>query len=98
GRCALCGCFLVPAVAPQVDHIIPVALRGRSEMSNYQLLCQRCNLGKRKLIGWIMGAPFLYDLGRPPSLRLRYCALARTRGSCEHQPCSATSRSAELTV
>ncbi len=96
GRCALCGCFLLPAVGPQVDHVIPVALRGKSEFSNYQLLCQNCNQGKKSMMGWLMGAPFLYDANRL-SLRMRYCALARSRGTCG-LACGNSSRNSEMEV
>lgn len=95
GRCALCGEMLVPASRPQVDHKTPVALGGKSELSNYQILCQRCNVGKRALVGWIMGAPFLEEgIG----YKLRYCVLTRYRGSCTYSGCSATSRSHGIEV
>lgn len=79
GRCALCGVFLLPSVKPHIDHRIPIALRGTNERPNLQLLCAACNLGKRALIGWIMGAPFL-DEG--VTAKLRYCVLTRDGGTC----------------
>jgi 5-methylcytosine-specific restriction endonuclease McrA len=97
GRCALCGCPLTPAVGPQVDHIIPVSLRGKSVMSNYQLLCEQCNQGKKKLIGWIIGAPF-FDASERVTYRMRYCVLARSAGKCQHTGCLNTARNATLVV
>jgi 5-methylcytosine-specific restriction endonuclease McrA len=79
GRCALCGVILIPSVRPHVDHRIPISLRGTNERTNLQLLCAECNLGKRALIGWIMGAPFL-DEG--VTSKLRYCVLTRDHGMC----------------
>lgn len=94
-RCALCGVVLVSAVRPQVDHVVPIALGGKSDRSNYQLLCARCNVGKSKLLGWIMGAPFIRE---GVGYRLRYCVLTRFRGRCSEWDCDASSRSAELEV
>lgn len=95
GRCALCGELLVPSVRPQVDHIIPVALGGKSHPSNYQLLCQQCNLGKSKLVGWVMGAPF-FDEGY--SCKLKYCVLTRYRGRCTVQECYHSARTTKIEV
>jgi 5-methylcytosine-specific restriction endonuclease McrA len=47
-KCAACG--MSPAIYPfctlEVDHIVPVARGGRSELSNLRTLCSLCNLGK----------------------------------------------------
>jgi 5-methylcytosine-specific restriction endonuclease McrA len=32
----------------ELDHIVPVALGGKDERSNYQVLCRRCNRRKGK--------------------------------------------------
>ncbi|PSM32390.1 HNH endonuclease [Haliangium sp. UPWRP_2] len=95
GRCALCGDLLVPSVRPQVDHIVPVALGGKSHASNYQLLCQQCNLGKSKLVGWVMGAPF-FDEGY--SCKLKYCVLTRYRGCCTAEDCYQSARTTKIEV
>jgi len=94
-RCALCGAVLRQLVKPQVDHIVPVALGGKSDKNNAQLLCQQCNLGKSKLLGWVMGAPFL-DEGITG--RLRYCVLTKFGARCCEPGCGETSRTAELMV
>lgn len=98
GRCALCGRFLGRGANPQVDHVTPVSLGGESHMANYQLLCQQCNLGKSKLIGWIMGAPFFSGTGRQLTTKLRYCALAHARARCLANDCELSSRFSELQV
>lgn len=97
GRCKLCGSYLSPEVNPQVDHVIPVARKGKSEMSNYQLLCEVCNQGKNKLEGGIIGAPFL-DCSQKISYRLRYFVLARSLGRCQFEGCLNTSRFHNLDV
>ena len=52
-KCVACG--RSPAndtsVVLHADHIIPVALRGRTVIENLQTLCGKCNLGKGKLPG-----------------------------------------------
>ena len=97
GRCKLCGSLLSTEVNPEVDHIIPVAHRGKSEMSNYQLLCEVCNNGKSKLEGGIIGAPFL-DCSQKISHRLRYFVLKKSLGRCQFEDCWHTSRDHKLDV
>jgi 5-methylcytosine-specific restriction endonuclease McrA len=101
GRCALCGVLLLPRVRPHVDHRIPIALRGADDLQNLQLLCARCNLGKRALIGWIMGAPFLQE---GVTVKVRYCVLTRDDARCRwladvsSATCGENSRTSELDV
>ncbi len=44
-RCRACGATADDATL-HIDHIIPVSRGGLTEMSNLQVLCQSCNLGK----------------------------------------------------
>lgn len=97
-RCRLCGTTLDREARPHVDHIIPVSLGGKSEFSNYQILCQECNLGKKDLIGWIMGAPFLLAYDDRISAKLRYCVLTRFDASCSVSACDEDSSTARLEV
>ena len=48
-RCVLCGASPKndPNIILHVDHILPLAKGGKTEMSNLRTLCERCNLGKR---------------------------------------------------
>ena len=46
-RCKLCGLSADDGAVLHVDHIVPVAKGGKTEMSNLRTLCDRCNLGKR---------------------------------------------------
>lgn len=46
-RCCLCGATKQDGVKLEVDHILPVAKGGRTELNNLQTLCERCNRGKR---------------------------------------------------
>ena len=43
GKCPVCKCNLVKY---HLDHIIPLALGGKHQDSNIQLLCPQCNLKK----------------------------------------------------
>lgn len=43
GRCAACGA----KAKLEMDHILPLALGGRTEASNFQGLCKPCNIRKR---------------------------------------------------
>lgn len=45
-RCVLCGSTAQNGTTLHVDHIIPLAKGGTSEMANLRTLCDRCNLGK----------------------------------------------------
>lgn len=51
-RCVLCGASPKndPNIVLHVDHIVPLAKGGKTEMSNLRTLCERCNLGKRDKI------------------------------------------------
>lgn len=47
-RCVLCGATTKEDnVKLHVDHILPIAKGGKTELSNLRTLCERCNLGKR---------------------------------------------------
>jgi 5-methylcytosine-specific restriction endonuclease McrA len=94
-RCAICGTTLSKAVGPAVDHIQPLAMGGKNELANYQLLCRLCNSGKGKLPAWMVGVPFLTNR---ISARLRYCVLVRYDSSCQVDGCSSTSRTSPLEV
>lgn len=45
-RCRICGSTAADGVKLEVDHIYPVSLGGKTELSNLQTLCERCNRGK----------------------------------------------------
>ena len=94
-RCALCGTRLDRSARPHVDHIVPVALGGKSDLANLQLLCHQCNVGKGSLLSWVVGVPFQ---AKRLTYRLRYCVLARAGGKCQQAGCKHTSRSTELHV
>jgi 5-methylcytosine-specific restriction endonuclease McrA len=45
-KCRLCGANGGES-ALEIDHIVPVAKGGKTEMENLQTLCKECNRGKR---------------------------------------------------
>lgn len=45
-QCQICGASANDGAKLHVDHIIPVSKGGKTELSNLQTLCDRCNLGK----------------------------------------------------
>lgn len=45
-KCKICGATADDGVKLHVDHIIPVSKGGKTELSNLQTLCERCNMGK----------------------------------------------------
>jgi 5-methylcytosine-specific restriction endonuclease McrA len=96
GRCALCGVVLARRVRPQVDHIVAVALRGMSDISNYQILCQKCNSGKGSSLHWVMAAPFFYVCIGVVSNKMRYAVLARDESACTWPGCNETASTSAL--
>ncbi|MEB8702690.1 HNH endonuclease [Bacillus cereus] len=50
GTCTFCRCDLTHLVRIQntkhIDHIVPLALFGSNDASNFQLLCEKCNTSK----------------------------------------------------
>lgn len=51
-RCVLCGASTRTDsnIVLHVDHVVPLAKGGKTELSNLRTLCERCNLGKRDKI------------------------------------------------
>lgn len=45
-KCVICGATAKEGAKLHVDHIVPIAKGGLTEMSNLRTLCDRCNLGK----------------------------------------------------
>lgn len=45
-KCQRCGTTKDDGVLLHVDHIKPISKGGKTELSNLQVLCDRCNLGK----------------------------------------------------
>lgn len=45
-RCAYCGRGKADGVLLHIDHLVPVARGGRSELDNLVTACASCNLGK----------------------------------------------------
>ncbi|WP_180721274.1 HNH endonuclease [Paraburkholderia largidicola] len=99
GRCAICGVLLNALAEPHVDHITPVSLGGVDGLSNNQLLCSKCNLGKSSSLHWLMLCPFFDERpGNEPSAALRYAVLQRHGGLCGAPNCEASASDGELHV
>lgn len=45
-RCQLCGADVASGAKLHVDHIFPWSKGGETELSNLQILCEVCNIGK----------------------------------------------------
>ena len=48
--CQMCGKYMPDEVGLHIDHIIPVALGGKTVPSNLQVLCSKCNGAKSKKV------------------------------------------------
>src|ERR1044072_3413213 len=67
--CSLCG----RRENLMVDHIVPVSVGGDEDaLSNMQLLCQECNLGKRDLPDRLLPAAISLHKTRAISASLRF--------------------------
>ncbi len=45
-RCTICGRTAADGIKLHVDHVMPVAKGGKTEMNNLRTLCNQCNSGK----------------------------------------------------
>lgn len=45
-RCQICGATVDDGAKLHVDHILPVSKGGTNDITNLQILCEKCNLGK----------------------------------------------------
>lgn len=48
--CKMCGKKAIDGAELEVDHIVPVSKGGKTDLSNLQTLCKRCNRGKGDLL------------------------------------------------
>jgi len=46
GKCNICDDVLTKTGTYCIDHIIPRAKAGLNELSNFQITCEKCNVGK----------------------------------------------------
>ncbi|MHB2165659.1 HNH endonuclease [Alsobacter sp. R-9] len=72
GRCQRCGWSLTPGVRWEVDHVIPLALSGRDDIDNMQVLCVPCHSGKTSR----QDVPAIAKVAR---VRARHVGAARSR-------------------
>jgi 5-methylcytosine-specific restriction enzyme A len=82
GQCQACRWHLRPGTAWEVDHIIPLGLGGRDEVSNLQVLCVPCHSGKTRR----RDVPAIAKSARA---RARHLGAVRSR---RPMPCGKTSR------
>jgi 5-methylcytosine-specific restriction endonuclease McrA len=103
GRCCVCGTALTNDTHVAIDHVLPWRIGGDKD-ANLQLLCERCNRGKRDYVsplqsprihGWMYGLDGL-DLSRVNE-DSRYVALA-VAGRCMFLTCLQAPRDGELDV
>lgn len=45
-KCVACGRSTEDKIILHIDHILPRSKGGKNEMTNYQTLCETCNIGK----------------------------------------------------
>jgi 5-methylcytosine-specific restriction endonuclease McrA len=48
-KCRLCGAAPSDGAKLQVDHIVPWSKGGATVLTNLQILCEQCNIGKSDL-------------------------------------------------
>jgi 5-methylcytosine-specific restriction enzyme A len=72
GQCQRCGWRLSPGTRWEVDHVIPLALGGRDDVSNMQVLCQACHGSKT-------ARQDLPAMGKARRIRARHLGAERPR-------------------
>lgn len=95
-RCASCGATIRQKVSPQVDHKVPLSLGGSNAISNLQILCGDCNLGKSNFLGWPLAAPFYQE--HRGSKTVRFFVLSRAKHQCQYMRCSNSARNSRLRI
>lgn len=103
-RCAVCGIPFGDKERETLDHVLPWGLAGDPiDGSNWQLLCERCNVGKgsflatlqsQEAFNWVYTCR-LSDLSAANNRERRYVVLA-CAGRCSEAGCGATPRTARL--
>jgi 5-methylcytosine-specific restriction endonuclease McrA len=102
-RCAVCGLVLSTDTYVAIDHVLPWRIGGDKD-ANLQLLCEKCNRGKRDYVSPLQSSRvhgWMYGLDGDDLMRVnedsRYVALAVAR-RCMHQRCHRTPRDSVLDV
>lgn len=49
--CQMCGKYMPDEIGLHIDHIVPVSKGGKTELSNLQVLCSKCNGNKSNKVG-----------------------------------------------
>lgn len=102
-RCAVCGARFGTGVLETLDHILPWRLAGDPhDGSNWQLLCDECNRGKREwlsalqspqALNWFYG--FAEEWPTRTTLETRYLTLVLA-GKCQVADCDANPKTSRL--
>lgn len=102
-RCAVCGASFLLGTSETLDHVIPWRLVGDvPDGSNYQILCDECNSGKRELLTCLQSPQagnWIYGKGSSVEFEYesRFLALALAGGCCV-EGCGHGPRDAQLMV
>lgn len=75
-RCEICGKYFITNDFYHFDHKIPITKNGSNKVSNFQVLCFDCNLGKGNFENLIVSAPWRADISEK---RLKVAVLQRDK-------------------
>jgi 5-methylcytosine-specific restriction endonuclease McrA len=108
GRCGVCGRTLVPGGAPtdkarpEIDHIVPFALRGNLE-ENKRVICGQCNRHKGVNLTFVNSDVvalnyFVKRLRRAEPYEIRFWVFERDESKCQQSGCTKSALDSDLTV
>jgi len=91
-RCEICGRHFITNDFHHFDHKIPITRNGTNKVTNFQVLCSDCNLGKGNYENLIVSAPWRSDISEK---RLKVAVLQRDKYCVE---CGSSAKQSQLDI
>ena len=91
-RCEFCGKHFITNDFHHFDHKTPISRNGSNKVTNFQVLCSDCNLGKGNYENLIVSAPWRSDISEN---RLKIAVLQRDKHCIE---CGCSAKQSQLKI